>query len=59
MPKGEHSHGDLTSQGGQFTLQDLWAEAEDEGGWWGDLKQETVRAVKRLGKASMKEEMVE
>ncbi len=32
----------------EFTVRDLWAEVKEEEEWWGDLKQETVRVVKRL-----------
>jgi len=33
----------------ELTIEDLWREVKRDGeGWWGDLKQETPRMVKRL-----------
>ncbi|MFQ5861481.1 MAG: IS256 family transposase [Dehalococcoidia bacterium] len=44
----------------ELTVRDLWAEVkEGDEAWWGDLKIETVRVVKRLLEASMEEELLE
>lgn len=43
----------------QLTLRDLWREVKEEDEWWGDLKAETLRVVKRLLEASMEEELLE
>ena len=41
----------------EVTLRDLWKEGEEA--WWGDLKEETVRAVERLLENAMEAELVE
>ena len=43
----------------QLTLKDLWKEVKDEEDWWGDLKQETVRMMKRFLESAMEEEILE
>jgi len=44
----------------ELKVEDLWREVKgDEEDWWGDLKQETVRVVKRLLESAMEEELVE
>jgi transposase-like protein len=43
----------------ELTLRDLWKEVKEEDDWWGDLKQEMVRGVKRLLEDAMEEELVE
>jgi putative transposase len=42
----------------QLTVKDLWKEVKDEDDWWGDLKADTVRLVKRLLESTMDEEIV-
>lgn len=44
----------------ELKLEDLWREVkgDDEEEWWGDVKQETVRVVKRLLESAMEEELV-
>jgi len=38
----------------------LWREVKwDEEDWWGDVKQETLRTVKRLLESAMREELLE
>ena len=43
----------------ELRLADLWREVKEEDDWWGDLKQEMVRGVKRLLEDAMEEELVE
>ena len=44
----------------ELTLEDLWGEVKwDEGDWWGDVKEETLRLVKRLLEGAMEGELVE
>jgi transposase-like protein len=44
----------------ELKIDDLWRVVkEDEGEWWGDLKQETLRVVKRLLESAMEEELLE
>jgi transposase-like protein len=44
----------------ELRLEDLWREVkEDEEEWWGDVKQETLRVVKRLLESAMEEELLE
>ena len=44
----------------ELKIEDLWREVKgDEEDWWGDLKQETIRVVKRLLESAMEEELVE
>lgn len=42
----------------KLTIADLWREVKDEEDWWGDLKEETLRVVKRLLEEAMEVEMV-
>ena len=44
----------------QLKLEDLWREVKwDEEDWWGDVKDETLRVVKRLLESAMQEELLE
>ncbi len=43
----------------KLTVVDLWREVKEEDDWWGELKDEVVRLVKRLLESAMEEEMVE
>jgi len=43
----------------ELRLKDLWAEVKDEDRWWGDLKQETVRAVKSFLETTMECQLTE
>jgi len=44
----------------ELKVEDLWREVKgDEEDWWGDLKQETIRVVKRLLESAMEEELLE
>jgi hypothetical protein len=44
----------------ELKIEDLWRQVKgDEEEWWGDLKQETIRAVKRLLESAMEEELLE
>ncbi len=44
----------------ELKLEDLWREVKwDEEDWWGDVKQETLRMVKRLLEGVMEGELVE
>lgn len=43
----------------ELTLRDLWQEVKGEDEWWGDLKVETLRVVKRLLEGAMEEELLE
>ena len=47
--------GDLT----ELTLRDLWREVKDENDWWGELKGQTMRLVKRFLESAMDEEILE
>jgi putative transposase len=42
----------------QLTVKDLWQEVKDEEDWWGDLKADTLRLVKRLLESTMDEEIM-
>jgi putative transposase len=42
----------------ELTLKDLWKEVKDEEDWWGDLKEDTARLVKRLLESTMDEEII-
>ena len=42
----------------QLTVKDLCKEVKDEEDWWGDLKDATLRLVKRLLESSMDEEII-
>jgi len=44
----------------ELKLEDLWREVKwDEEDWWGDVKQETLRVVRRLLESAMQEELLE
>jgi putative transposase len=43
----------------ELRLKDLWEEVKDEDKWWGDLKRETVRAVKGVLETAMDQEIAE
>jgi putative transposase len=43
----------------ELTVWDLWQEVKGEDDWWGDLKGQTMRLVKRLLESSMDEEILE
>ena len=43
----------------KLTVRDLWREVKEEEDWWGELKGEVVRLVKRLLESAMEDEMVE
>lgn len=43
----------------ELTLDDYWKEVKGEDDWWGDLKGQTQRLVKRLMEAVMEEEILE
>lgn len=43
----------------QHTINDLWKEIKNEDDWWGDLKQEVLRVVKKLMETVMDEELIE
>jgi putative transposase len=43
----------------ELTLDDYWREVKWEDDWWGDLKAQTQRLVKRLMEAVLEEEIVE
>ena len=41
----------------ELTLRDLWQEVKDEDDWWGELKGQTMRLVKRFLESAMEEEI--
>ena len=43
----------------ELRIEDLWREVKDEEDWWGDLKEHTLRVVKRLLESAMEEELLE
>jgi transposase-like protein len=44
----------------ELKVEDLWREVKwEDDDWWGDVKQETIRAVKRLLESAMEEELLE
>lgn len=43
----------------ELNLQDLWREVKGEEDWWGDVKEETLRFVKRLLESALEEELLE
>ena len=43
----------------ELTVNDLWREVKEENDWWGDLKGQTQRLVKRLLEAVLEEEIME
>lgn len=42
----------------QITVKDLWREVKGEEEWWGDLKEDTQRLIKRLLESTMDEEII-
>ena len=43
----------------EVTVRDLWRGVKDEEDWWGDLKDESLRVVRRLMESAMEEELLE
>jgi transposase-like protein len=43
----------------ELKVRDLWREVKGEDEWWGDVKGETARLVKRLLESAMDEEILE
>jgi len=43
----------------EVRVRDLWREVKDEEEWWGDLKEESLRVVRRLMESAMEEELLE
>lgn len=43
----------------ELTLRDVWQEVKGEDEWWEELKEQTMRLVKRLLQSSMEEEILE
>lgn len=43
----------------ELTLKDLWQEVKEEDDWWGEVKEHTLRVVKRLLEGAMQEEILE
>jgi hypothetical protein len=43
----------------EVRVRDLWREVKDEEDWWGDLKEESLRVVRRLMESVMEEELLE
>ena len=43
----------------EVTVRDLWRGVKDEEDWWGDLKEESLRVVRRLMESAMEEELLE
>jgi putative transposase len=43
----------------ELTVKDYWKEVKGEEEWWGDLKEQTQRLVKRLLEAVLEEEVIE
>lgn len=43
----------------ELSLRDLWLEVKEDEDWWGDLKQETLRVVRRLLEGAMEGELLE
>jgi len=43
----------------EITVRDLWKEVKDEEDWWGDVKEQTLRGVKRVLEGAMECELVE
>ena len=46
---------DLTEQ----TVGDLWSQVKDGDEWWGEIKELSMRGVKRLLESAMEEELLE
>jgi len=42
----------------QLTLKDLWREVKGEEDWWGDVKEDTRRLIKRLLESTMEGEII-
>lgn len=42
-----------------LTVRDLWREVKDEDGWWGDVKEETLRLLKVFTESAMERELLE
>ena len=42
----------------ELTVRDLWREVKDEDEWWGEIKDLTMRAVKRLLESAMEQELM-
>jgi transposase-like protein len=42
----------------EITLKDLWREVKGEEDWWGELKEDTQRLIKRLLESTMDEEII-
>ena len=43
----------------EVTLRERWREVKDEEDWWGEVKEETLRVVKRLVEGAMEGELLE
>lgn len=43
----------------ELTVRDLWAEVKDEEEWWGEVKGDTLRMVRRLLEGAMEGELLE
>ena len=43
----------------ELKLQDLWRKVKSEEAWWGNMKEETLRFVKRLLESALEEELLE
>jgi len=43
----------------EVTVEELWSEVKDEDEWWGEIKELSVRGVKRLLESAMEEELIE
>jgi len=42
----------------EITLKDLWKEVKEEEDWWGGIKEDTQRLIKRLLESTMDEEII-
>ena len=43
----------------ELTIGDLWSQVKDEDEWWGEIKELSMRGVKRLLESAMEEELLE
>lgn len=43
----------------EVRVRELWREVKDEGDWWGELKEESLRVVQRLLEGAMEGELLE
>ena len=43
----------------ELSLRDLWSEVKDEEDWWGEVKEQTLRGVKRVLEGAMEGELLE